>query len=108
MAWESRGNSPARYYYRSYRTSDGKVARRYFGSGERAALAAAALAKVKAQQAADHQAVQDEQARLRVPDEATSELIDVAHLLMEASLLVSGYHRQNYGKWRKRRGKEEM
>src|SRR5947209_5687281 len=101
MAWERRGESL--FFYRSRRTPEGKVVKEFLGRGERAAAAAAAVARSQAQRDADRQAVQEEQARLAGPDGLTVELIQVAQLILEASLLSSGYHRLNFGKWRKRR-----
>jgi len=107
MAWERRGKTGKWFYYDARRTLNGRVVKKYLGRGERASSAAAAIARSRAQQAADRQAVQKEQARLAVPDIQTAELGKVALLLMEAILLACGYHRQNYGKWRKKRHDED-
>lgn len=107
MGWERRGQSGRMVYYRVTRTAEGKVVKQHLGRGERAATAAAAVARSQALGKADRQAVQEEQARLAGPDELTSELIRVAEVIQEAALFAAGYHRQNYGKWRKKRVQEE-
>jgi hypothetical protein len=94
-------------YYRAVRTAEGKVVKQYLGCGERAAAAAAAVARARALRAAERQAVLDEQARLAGPEGLTSALIQVAQVALEATLLVCGFHRQNYGKWRRKREQEE-
>jgi hypothetical protein len=106
MGWERRGKAGRMVYYRVTRSAEGKVVKQYFGRGERAAAAAAVVARSKAQRNADRQAVQEEQALLAGPEGVMVELIQVAHLLMEGTLLASGFHRLNYGKWRKRRVKD--
>jgi hypothetical protein len=95
------------FYYQSRRTHDGKVVKEFVGSGDRAASAAADVENATARRQADAQAVQEEQARLASPDGLIAELNAVTELLMVATLLASGYHRQNYGRWRKKRHGEE-
>jgi len=107
MGWERRAGSGGRYYYRITRTPDGKVLKEYCGHGEQANATAAAVARSQAQHQADRQAVQEELARLAGPDMLIAELVGVAGLLMEAILLSSGFHRRNFGPWRKRRGDKE-
>src|SRR5438445_127336 len=107
MGWEHRAGNSGRYYYRVIRTADGKVVKEYCGRGQRANTAAAAVAYAQAQREADRQAVLAESARLAGPDRLTAELVGVGQLLLEATLLASGYHRTNYGRWRKRRGSKE-
>jgi hypothetical protein len=106
MAWELRPGSPGPYYYRATRTPEGRVVKEYYGRGERAQAAAAAVARSQAQRNADHQAVQEERGRLAEPDGLMAELVGLTQLLLEATLLAKGFHRLNYGRWRKRRGTE--
>jgi hypothetical protein len=106
MGWERRGCGRL-YYYRVYRTPDGTVTKEYCGRAGRAAAAAAAVARSQAQSAGDRRAVQEERGRLAGPSSLLAELVGVAQLLLEAALLSNGYHRLNYGKWRKRRGDKE-
>ena len=108
MGWERRGKSGKLVYYRVTRTAERGVVKQYLGAGERAAAAAADVARSEARRQADRQAVHDEQARLARPDGLSEELVRVAELLMEATLLATGFHRRNYGKWRRKRsGKDE-
>ena len=105
MAWERRGESL--FYYRSRRTPDGGVVKEYVGRGERAAAAAANVARSEARREADGRAVLEEQVRLSGPDSSIEELVAVTELAVEATLLAAGFHRWNYGRWRKKRGKDE-
>jgi hypothetical protein len=105
MGWERRGHGGALYYYRVSRTPDGRVVKEYCGRNNRARAAAAAVARSQSLRAADQRAVQEEKGRLAGPDGLVAELVSVAQLLLEATLLAEGFHRFNYGKWRKRRGK---
>src|SRR5262249_42189947 len=107
MAWERRGKSGAMYFYQTRRTDDGKVVKEYVGRGQKGRSAAEALARAKAQREAERQAIQSERASLAEADRLTAQLIAAADLLLNAALLASGYHRVNYGKWRRRRGQEE-
>jgi hypothetical protein len=102
MAWEKR-RSGRRYYYRSRRTSDGKVVRDYFGPGPRADQAAQADAALAAQRDADRRAVLAEQTALASFDMTMTEVGAAAEVLAAAHLLANGFHRTNYGPWRKRR-----
>jgi hypothetical protein len=106
MGWERRGKKGAHFFYLARRTPDGRVAKEYFGRGERAHAAAAAIASAQAQRQADRQALLEEAARLAAVDSQTGELVEVAHLLFEAALLANGFHRLNFGKWRKQRGEQ--
>ncbi len=107
MAWERRGKRGRLVYYSVSKTIEGKVVKQYLGRGERAIAAAAVVAQAKMQREADWVAVQEEQARLIGPDGLALELIAVVDLLMAATLIASGFHRRNWGKWRKCRDKEE-
>ena len=106
MAWERRGKSL--FFYWSRRTPGGEAVKEYVGRGERAAAAAAAVTRCKTRREADRQAVREEQARLAGPDALTDELVAMAESMMEATLLAGGFHRPNFGPWRrKRRGETE-
>ena len=107
MAWERRGKSGKLVYYRVTRTAERGVVKQYLGAGERAAAAAADVARCKARRQADRQAVHDEQARLAVPDGLMGELVAMAESMMEATLLAGGFHRPNFGPWRRKRSGEE-
>jgi hypothetical protein len=107
MGWERRAGSGTLYYYRVSRTPDGKVVKKYCGRGKRAGAAAASVAQRQTQSAADRRAVQEERGRLAGLDRLMVELIGAVQLLLEATLLAKGFHRLNYGKWRRRRGNKE-
>jgi hypothetical protein len=107
MGWERRGKGGRMVYYRVDRTAEGKVVKQHLGRGDRAVSAAAAVENATARRQADLQTLQAEQARLAGPDSLIEELVAVTESLMTATLLASGYHRQNYGRWRKRHGKDE-
>ena len=108
MGWERRAGSGALYYYRTRRGPAGQIIKEYCGRGQRARAAADAVARSQTQRKEDHQAVREEQGRLAGPDSLMDELVGVAQLLLEATLLAQGFHRPNYGAWRrKRRGKQE-
>jgi hypothetical protein len=107
MGWEHRPGGSAPYYYHAARTPEGRVLKEYYGRGERAQAAAAAVARSQARRNADRRAVQEERGRLAGPNGLMAELVGVTQLLLDATLLSNGYHRPNYGKWRKRRGDRE-
>ena len=103
MAYEAR-KSGSRFYYASLRdAATGRVRKVYLGRGERAAEAAAAVAGRRERREAERRAVRDARAALRALDGLTAELDAAAALLMEAVLLAWGWHRPNYGPWRRRR-----
>jgi hypothetical protein len=107
MAWERRAETNRRYYYESRRTADGRVVKVYFGCGKQAKAAAAQAVHAKARRDADRRAVLEEQARLAGADADTEQLAEAAVLIFEATLLVAGFRRRNFGPWRKRRGQKE-
>lgn len=103
MAFESRG-SAGRYFYLGVRDPDTrKVRKLYLGRGDAARAVAASIAERKARQEAGGRAVREARATLKAVDALTAELDGAATLLMEAVLLAGGWHRPNYGVWRKRR-----
>jgi hypothetical protein len=106
MGWEHRPGGSAPYYYHAARTPEGRVVKEYYGRGERAQAAAAAVARSQARRNADRRAVQEERGRLAGPDGLMAELVGVTQVLLDAALLAKGFHRLNYGRWRKRRGTE--
>jgi hypothetical protein len=103
MAWERRGDKGARYFYRSRRTPEGKILKEYVGRGEKARAAADDLAGTQARRQVDQQALSAEIALLSELDRATSDLTQGADLLLKATLSAGGFHKRNYGPWRKRR-----
>ena len=102
MGWERRG-SAGPYYYRSLRRG-GRVVKQYCGFGSRGELAAKEDAERRAAQAAKQQAVREEMRTMQPAVALTSNVATDANLFLEAVLLTSGLHRNNYGPWRARRG----
>jgi hypothetical protein len=103
MGYEIRKSG--RYYYRSERDPmTGRVKKRYVGRGPHAKAAATALEARRKQRADERLTVTRVDGDLRAIDSLMAELGEVAILLMEATLLAAGYHRHNYGPWRRRRG----
>jgi hypothetical protein len=99
MAWEKRGKKGKRYFYRSRRTPDGRVVKDYLGKGAKARRVAREMHERK-NYASALLTVEGEWLELI---ERTDDLDQMTTLLLEASLLLGGYHRSNYGPWRKRR-----
>ena len=103
MGWEMRGaNGP--YYYRSVRRG-WRVLREYHGKGSML-MAEKAILSAKMQRKdrlAERQAVLDETVRTQPAMALTDEIDVTTQLIFEASMLVAGFHRPNYGRWRKRR-----
>src|SRR5262245_58531616 len=104
MGWERRGSAGREYYYRSQRTTNGKVVKEYCGQGGRARALAAGVARRIAARGADRLAVERAAAALASLDRVTEAFTDGVQLLTEALLLANGYRRTNFGPWRKRRG----
>ena len=89
MAWERRGSNL--YYYQSERI-DGRVRKKYVGTGH----VAQALAH------ADETIARVELEEARTLATAGEELWEAADILAAAELVASGYHRHK-GQWRRRR-----
>lgn len=104
MAFERRGKSGGTYFYLTVRDpATGTVRKTYLGRGGRARAAADAIARRRDQRETDKRAVRVAQDASRAADDLTAELDAAASLLMEAVLLAAGFHRPNYGPWRRRR-----
>jgi hypothetical protein len=104
MAWERRGKGGSAYFYLCRRGPGGAVVKGYFGHGPLAEAAAGALARRRAFQEAGRRALRDARDGLLEADRLTAELDAAARVLTEAVLLSEGFHRRNYGKWRRRHG----
>ena len=103
MAFEPRGSAGPYFYLGVRDRVTGKVRKLYLGTGDAARSVAAAIADRKSRQESDRQAVREAQDALRAVDALTAELDAAATLLMEAVLLAEGFHRPNYGPWRRKR-----
>ena len=99
MAWERRGSNL--YYYQSDRV-DGRVRKKYVGTGEVAQAIAHADETIRRSRAA-----RSERARVKLEEARTlalagEELWEAAEILAVAQLVAAGYHRHK-GEWRMRR-----
>jgi hypothetical protein len=99
MAWERRGSNL--YYYQSKRV-DGRVRKKYVGTGEVAQAVAYADEAIRRSRV-----VQSERARVELEEARTlasagEELWEAADILAVAELVAAGYHRHK-GQWRMRR-----
>ncbi|QJW94611.1 hypothetical protein [Frigoriglobus tundricola] len=104
MAFETRKVGGTKYLYLSERDpATGKVRKRYVGTGPKADAAAAALEARRKRRADERLAVERVRSELGAVDALMAELDAGATLVMEAALYAAGYHRPNYGPWRKRR-----
>lgn len=103
MAFEKRGaNGP--YLYVGIRDPETRTVRKlYIGRGHAAQTVAAAIAERKSRLEAGRRAVREARDALTTVDALAAELDAAATLLMEAMLLAGGWHRPNYGPWRRRR-----
>ena len=98
MAWERR-KSGRRYFYLSARLSDGGVRKRYFGNG---LLAEVESLRLERQQAQRDALVQEKQFTASV-DLLLAQHVQSTSDLVDASLLVAGFHNPKSRGWRRRR-----
>ena len=103
MSWDQRGQR--RYFYRHQRVN-GQPRRVYVGTGPAADLAAAADAVLRLQQEIESREQQAEQARHEEALAPLLELCEGTDGLMEATLLVAGFHQHAHGAWRRRSEQE--
>lgn len=99
MAWESR--SGLQYFYRSYRTPDGRVRKEYFGNGARAECAAARDAERQREKRRDEEAIVAFCVEVSDADLLLTSFGQRCSLLLEATLVANGYHKHR-GEWRRR------
>jgi hypothetical protein len=64
---------------------------------------AAKRAQQRIDRAKERQALEQFTVTLAHPDHLTGELVRVTTILTNALFVAAGFHRQNYGLWRKRR-----
>jgi len=100
MAWETRSGRP--YFYHSARV-DGRVVKDYVGTGPLAELAAKLEAQDRRRRREAAEALRVDQARVLLVEAASAALDAAVDGLVAAALLAAGYHRHNYGPWRRRR-----
>lgn len=102
MAWEARRRGTT--YYTRFQKVDGRVVRRYVGTGWVGELAAAedALHREARERAqADRRTERERLAELDAPLEALDAKAEALH---RAALVLAGYRQHDRGQWRKRRG----
>ncbi len=100
MAWEERNVN--RYYYQSERDEQGRVVKKYIGTGQIAELVAHAeetRRKVREDRRAKEREELERMEALAAP---VLELDEVTDVLARAALLAAGYH-HNRGEWRRER-----
>jgi hypothetical protein len=100
MAWERRGSNL--YYYQSQRTVDGRVRKKYVGTGHVAEAVAHADETIRQSRAAHSERARVELEEARTLASAGEELCEAADILAAAQLVAAGYHRHK-GEWRMRR-----
>ena len=86
---EQRGKG--KFYYRVHR-ENGRLVKKYIGSGDAAAAAAARDAAIRAEK--------EELRQIGVLFDALRCVIEV---LIEQQMIAAGYHRHDRGRWRKAR-----
>jgi hypothetical protein len=100
VAWERRGSNL--YYYQSERV-DGRVQKKYVGTGEVAEAIAHADETIRRRRAARSERARIELEEAKSLASAGEELWEAADILAAAQLVAAGYHRHK-GEWRMRRG----
>jgi hypothetical protein len=99
VAWERRGSNL--YYYQSQRI-DGRVRKKYVGTGEVAQAIAHADETIRRSRAAHSERARVELEETRTLASVGEELCEAADILAAAQLVAAGYHRHK-GQWRMRR-----
>jgi hypothetical protein len=102
MSWVVSGER--RYYYRSRRQPGGTCRREYVGGGLEAELAAALDTHRRQQRQAQREALRAEREAWERGASMLEELIAHSNLLVQACLLVAGFHQHQRGEWRRRAG----
>jgi hypothetical protein len=101
MAWDVRAGGK-KYYYRSRRDAE-RVSRQYFGAGLLAEMAAEIDAEKRAKRREFAARFRAEKARLEPFDQSIVQLDKITDLVLAAMMVAAGFHRTNYGPWRRRR-----
>jgi hypothetical protein len=103
MAFEKRKTTGPYFYLGVRDPATRKVRKVYLGRGAAARTVAASIAEQEARREAGRRAVREARDSLNAVDALTAELDGAATLLMEAVFLAGGWHRPNYGPWRRKR-----
>jgi hypothetical protein len=101
MGWESR-RGQSRYDTRS-RKVNGRIIRKYVGTGQIGELASQQDAEARAQRLAERERLQHEAARWASATTPLTELSQVVDGLTAATLITAGSHQHHRGARRKRR-----
>ena len=104
MSWEPRGRKGRRYYYQAVWT-DGKVEKRYLGTGIEAARAAQAVEDRRNKRITDKAEVIEMQSLLSDPEQRTQDVRLLARDLLHAKLYSLGCYQASYV-WRRRKRKQ--
>ena len=99
MGWEKRGNR--KYYYRKKRIGK-KVISEYVGSGPAAEKIAKEDELIQRKRKEEQQAWVSRQAEIIAVDDALDALEIITRTLINAQLLLAGFHTHK-GQWRRRR-----
>jgi hypothetical protein len=99
VAWERRGANL--YYYQSER-EDGRVRKKYIGTGEIAELVAYADETIRRTRAERRERERTELEEAEDLASAANEVHGAAEVLARAELVAAGYRRHK-GQWRRRR-----
>jgi hypothetical protein len=106
VAWERRGDGF--YYYQTERDEDGRVRKKYVGTGEIAELVAHADQTMRRTRAERRERelreAEAELERLEALVAPVLEISEAAEVLVRAHLIACGCHRYR-GEWRRRRGR---
>ena len=105
MAWEQRGN---RSYYYSAEKVNGRVEKRYLGSGPVAQAVARLEQMDRDHKEDDARPLRRELSRLDALDTLMAAFHDAVEHEVNETLTRAGYHRHDRGAWRrKRRARQE-
>jgi len=103
MAWETRGGDSSRRYYYTAQKVNGRVEKRYIGSGSLAESIARLEAIDRGQAEEEATARREGEARLDVLDAALAAFCEAVDAQMREVLTGAGYHRHDRGNWRRKR-----
>jgi hypothetical protein len=101
MGWETRPGTKNRYYCLTKRRN-GRDVHEYFGRGEAAEQAAAAVEQRRQQREENRQAREAFEAQISEAALPLDDLCGLAEQMAHAALTAAGYHRPDRNKWRKR------
>ena len=89
------------YYYKTYRDADGRVARKYLGTGDSGRRAADAEAAQRLERRHTWNQLRREMLAVEAHGRCLKAFTDRCEALLSAALLAAGYYR-HHGQWRRR------